>query len=144
MSGVLEYIVIRPARKQDVDIKMEAQLSEGKGIEGDHYAKSGKREVTLIQAEHLEAVALQLSLHMPRGITRRNLVVRDTPLLELIHKRIQIGQAVLEITGECHPCTRMDEVLGSGGLKAMAHKGGVTARVVQSGLIQSGDAIVPL
>lgn len=144
MSGVLEYIVLRPKRKQDVDIRKEAHLSAGMGIEGDHYAKSGKREVTLIQAEHLEAVAAELNMEIPLGITRRNLVVRGTSLMDMISKRLQIGEAVLEITGECHPCSRMNEVLGPGGLKAMANRGGVTAKIVQSGILKIGDRVIPL
>jgi MOSC domain-containing protein YiiM len=144
MSGVLEYIVLRPKRKQDVDIRKEAHLSAGMGIEGDHYAKSGKREVTLIQAEHLEAVAAELNMEIPLGITRRNLVVRGTSLMDMISKRLQIGEAVLEITGECHPCSRMNEVLGPGGLKAMANRGGVTAKIVQSGILKIGDRVMPL
>ncbi len=144
MNGVLEYIVLRPKRKQDVDIRKEAHLSAGMGIEGDHYAKSGKREVTLIQAEHLEAVAAELNMEIPLGITRRNLVVRGTSLMDMISKRLQIGEAVLEITGECHPCSRMNKVLGPGGLKAMANRGGVTAKIVQSGILKIGDRVIPL
>ena len=144
MEGILEYIAIRPAAKADVAIKEEAILLADSGIEGDHYGKSGKREVTLIQAEHLEEVSRLLGKPIEKGITRRNLVVRGLDLRTYKNKSLKIGAVILEVTGDCHPCSRMDLVLGPGGLKAMDGRGGITARVIQGGTIRTSDQISPL
>ena len=74
--------------------------------------------------------------------TRRNLVVSGINLLAFNNKQFQIGEdLVLEMTGYCHPCTRMEENLGAGGYNAMRGHGGITAKVIRSGVISLGDEV---
>ena len=105
------------------------------GLAGDHYGKEGgNRQVTLIQAEHLEAVASMLGLASvaPESV-RRNVVVRGINLLALKDRRFHAGNALLEYTGLAHPCSRMETELGPGGYNAMRGHGGITARVIENG-----------
>ena len=88
-------------------------------------------------AVHLQVVAKILGKsEIDPGWTRRNLVVSGINLLSLKHQSFQIGEAVLQTTGICAPCSRMEENLGPGGYNAMRGHGGITAKVLQPGEIQ--------
>lgn len=144
--GRLEWIGLRPSRRQPLQAVPEATLETDRHLLGDHARPKpgGKRQVTLVQHEHLAAVAGFLGLTEPvePGRLRRNLVVSGLNLLALKNRRIRIGEeAILDITGECHPCSRMEEELGPGGYNAMRGHGGLTARIVQGGRIRVGDAV---
>ncbi|MDX1429020.1 MAG: MOSC domain-containing protein [Rhodothermales bacterium] len=117
------------------------------GLEGDHYAgKAGSaRQVTLIQHEHLAAVGSILGVDpVDAGLLRRNIAVSGINLLTLRERRFRIGTALFEGSGACHPCSRMEENLGPGGLNAMRGHGGITARIIESGVIAVGDPVVDL
>lgn len=142
-EGIVEWIGVRPGRKEPVTRISKVEATAGKGLTGDRYKnKGGSRQVTLIQAEHLEAVGSFLHREpVPPELARRNLVVRGLNLLSLKGKQFRVGQALLEYSGECHPCSRMEENIGEGGYNAMRGHGGITARVIQSGTIQEGDSV---
>jgi MOSC domain-containing protein YiiM len=72
---------------------------------------------------------------------RRNLVTEGVNLLALKERRFRVGEAELETSGECHPCSRMEENLGVGGYNAIRGLGGITARVISGGLIRLGDPV---
>ena len=145
-AGRVEWIGLRPAR--DVPMR-EVDMVEaitGKGLRGDRYASaSGKRGVTLIQAEHLPVIAA-LSGHaaVPPALLRRNVVVSGVPLVALKGRRFRIGDVVLEGTDSCDPCSRMEDALGPGGYNAMRGHGGICARIVSGGQLHAGDTVEAL
>jgi len=142
-EGIVEWIGIRPARKSPLQPVQQVELLTDIGFAGDHYSNAGgKRQVTLIQAEHLDAVAsmLQLDAVKPESV-RRNIVVRGINLLALKDKAFRVGDATLTFGDYCHPCSRMETVLGPGGYNAMRGHGGITARVLHGGLIRPGDVV---
>jgi MOSC domain-containing protein YiiM len=143
-KGRVEKITLRPARQVWPETRAMAELSCAAGLVGDHYSgKNGKRQVTLIQQEHLEVVAKLLGREeLLVELTRRNVVVSGINLLAFSGKQFRIGEVVLEMTGHCHPCSRMEELLGPGGYNAMRGHGGITARVIKEGIIREGDAVV--
>lgn len=141
--GSVEWIGVRPACKAPLEAVRQIELISDHGFAGDHYSKvGGKRQVTLIQAEHLDAVASMLGFDEVKPETvRRNIVVRGINLLALKDKTFRVGDATLAFTDHCHPCSRMETVLGPGGYNAMRGHGGITARVIEGGLIRSGDVV---
>ena len=131
--GRLEWIGVRGQRRGAVIAVEEVLARAGLGLVGDHYRAGvkGSRQVTLIQAEHLPVIAALLGRRdLDPGLLRRNLVVSGINLLALKGMRFRIGPTLLEGTGLCHPCSRMEEVLGPGGYNAMR------GRDVLSGLRQ--------
>ena len=121
-------------------------LIAGQGIEGDRYrtSRDGPRQVTLIAAEDLAATAAFLGLPdiAPEHL-RRNLVTRGINLVALKDRRFRVGTALLEGSGECAPCSRIEETLGPGGYNAVRGHGGITARVIEGGEIHVGDPVEP-
>ncbi len=146
-TGRIEWIGLRPEKRGVLQSVNEARLSPADGLHGDHYSgETGKRQLTLIQAEHLSAVGQMLHRNQPVAAeeVRRNVVVSGINLLALRDQKVKIGEAVIEITGLCHPCSRMEENLGPGGYNAMRGHGGLTARILTAGAIRVGDTIALL
>jgi MOSC domain-containing protein YiiM len=146
--GKLEWIGLRSARREFVQSVKEAKVIAGLGLEGDHRSfnkkpdPNSKRQVTLIQAEHLVAVASMLGKHaIDPSLTRRNLVISGINLLAFKDKNFSIGEVILEYTGLCHPCSRMEENLGPGGYNAMRGHGGITARILHEAVTRVGDEV---
>lgn len=146
-AGRLDWIGLRPARREALQSVATAQVEIGGGLVGDHYSgpADAKRMVSMIQAEHLTAVAgiLGLSTVTP-FMTRRNLLISGLNLLALKGRTFTIGDALFAYTGPCAPCSRMDENLGPGGFQAMRGHGGIITRVLKPGIIRVGDAVVVL
>ena len=141
--GTIAWIGLRPQKKAALQSVSNAEVVEGKGLIGDHYqGTSGNRDVTLIQAEHLEAVGKILGKEVNPDLTRRNIVVSGVNLIALVDKTFRLGDdVILETTGFCHPCSRMEENLGYGGYNAMRGHGGITATVIRGGNIKVGDRV---
>ncbi len=169
--GRVEWLGLRPARRAAVAPVSEVEAHPLVGLIGDHGKTApgrltalsgapetaprspappipggpGRRQVTLIQAEHFPVMAaLTGHAEVTPGQLRRNIVVSGLPLLALKDARLRIGTVVLEATGECHPCSRMEENLGPGGYNAVRGHGGLTARVIVGGVIRVGDAVTVL
>lgn len=149
--GTLRWIGLRSARRARVDSVASTEALTGLGLEGDRRVigktpdPTSRRQVTLIQAEHLPVLAALLRREdIPPELLRRNLMIAGVNLLALKDRRFRIGGVLLEGSGPCHPCSRMEENLGPGGLAAMRGHGGITARVIESGPIRVGDRVEAL
>lgn len=145
-TGEVTAIVVRPGRREPATLVDGTTALVDRGLSDDrHSARANsrsRRQVTLLQAEHLPVVAsLAGTDHVDPRDLRRNLVVSGLNLLSAKDRRLQVGDAVLEVTGPCHPCSRMEEALGPGGFQAMRGHGGMNARVVESGAIAVGSAV---
>ena len=145
--GRLEWIGLRSQRRGTVTSVQTAELLQDRGLTGDHSVKraGGKRQVTLIQWEHLPVIAgLCGEAVIDPERLRRNLVVSGINLSSLRVRKFRIGDALLEGTGHCPPCSRMEVELGHGGFNAMRGHGGITARVLLGGTVSVGSPLVPV
>ena len=145
--GRVEWISVRPSKKEPAVVVADVQALVDAGLEGDRWRgrPGSSREVTLIQKEHLAVIAGCLGLDTVSPILlRRNIMVSGINLLALKDKRIMVGEAILEYSSLAHPCSKMEADLGPGGYNAMRGHGGITARVLQSGLIRTQDDVVYL
>jgi MOSC domain-containing protein YiiM len=154
-AGMVEAIYLRPARRVPVIQSAQTYAQAGSGLAGDRKAESrsaqpggSNRQVTLLQAEHLPVIAALLKRDaVDAALLRRNLLISGINLLATRNlfkdqpMRLQVGDCVLEITGPCEPCSRMEEVLGPGGYNVMRGHGGLNARIVTSGEIRVGDPV---
>jgi len=142
--GQLRWIGVSARSRAPIVSLPRVTVSAGTGLDADYHAKRGqsKRQVTLIQHEHMAVIAALAGLpDFGPEMLRRNLAVSGINLLALKDQRFRIGSVLLEGTGPCAPCSRMEEILGRGGYNAMRGHGGITARVVEGGEIQVGDAV---
>ena len=142
-AGRVQWIGVRTARRATLAALDAVEALAALGLAGDH-TRGGRRGVTLIQHEHLPAIAALSGLPaVPPALLRRNLAVSGVNLLALRDARFRIGEAVFEGTGICAPCSRMGEagVLGPGGYNAMRGHGGITAQVIEGGRIALGDPV---
>lgn len=143
-AGTVIWIGARPVRRAPMTVLDTATLQTGEGLLGDHYKSrtNGPRQLTVIAAEDLAAIASFLGrAAVEPELLRRNIVTRGINLRALKGRQVRIGGAVVETTGECHPCSRMEELLGPGGYNAVRGHGGFTARVLEGGPVRLGDPV---
>ena len=142
--GNVCWIGLRPEKRADPIVVDAVEADRDAGLIGDYFAggTEAKRQVTLIQQEHISAVASILGCEsVAPELMRRNIVVSGINLQALKEQSFSIGGAIFHATGNCPPCSQMERNLGQGGFNAMRGHGGITAYVVQSGTIRLGDAV---
>jgi MOSC domain-containing protein YiiM len=133
----------------------EVEAVPGAGLAGDRYAQGigyysprptdpGAREVTLFEGEVLDRLASEHGISLRAAEHRRNLTTRGVRLLELLGQRFQIGDVVLEGVKECTPCEHLQGLVGKPVLAPLVNSGGLRARIVESGTLRVGDAVVVL
>ena len=137
--GRVEGVALRPKRREPLVPVQSGDLAARRIDHG----RPGKREVTLIQAEHVVVVGQLLGRPVDSLILRRNVLVSGVNLLSLLGRRFAVGGVVLEATGVWDPCERMEGVLGGGGHGAVVGPGGICAQVIEPGLLAVGDTLRP-
>jgi len=142
-AGEVRWIGVRPGSRAPMVEINAVEARRDAGLTGDHARPTprNQRQVTLIQWEHLPVVAALIGRPVAPADLRRNLAIAGINLFSLKNRRFRIGQAVLETTGWCQPCARLEERLGAGTFQAMRGHGGLTARVLESGIIRLGDQV---
>ena len=141
--GEIEWIGLRPHRNGEIIEVETAELLARHGLAGDKAAlKLGsKRQVTIIQKEYIHVMESLLNKSISPAILRRNIVVSKICLSILVKHSLKINDVVLEVTGNCAPCAKMENALGYGAYNAMRPHGGVNAIVKKGGIISVEDQV---
>ncbi len=140
MTGRLVEIAIKEKSRAPMHLLSEVEVSRESGLKGDRRGHSRGRQVTVLAKEAWEQACSDLGLPLQWTARRANLLVEGLDLAETTGQRLQIGDLVLEITGETRPCERMEEA--KTGLRETLSpdwRGGVTCTVISGAVIQAGD-----
>jgi HAD superfamily hydrolase (TIGR01509 family) len=149
MGGVVEAIYVAGKGGEPMRRVVEAEAVADAGLRGDRYMERtgywtgvDECQVTLIEAEVLEAIGRETEVRVGSGQHRRNLVTRGIRLEELEGRRFRIGSAVLAYDRPRPPCGYIQILTQKGMTKALAGRnGGICARVVTGGAIREGDLL---
>jgi MOSC domain-containing protein YiiM len=149
--GRVEAIYIAQDAGAPMQALAEVKALAGVGLAGDRYATGlgfwtrptdpGARELTLFEAEVLDALRAESALDLSASDHRRNLTVRGVRLHDLIGQRFTIGDVVLEGIRDCPPCTHLEELVGKTLVGPLVGRGGLRAGIIEGGTIRIGDAV---
>lgn len=151
-AGQVVAIYVAPGEGAPMEARAEAEALAGKGLDGDRYAieagkfsgtKVTKRAVTLIEREAITAANDAYDLGMTEQESRRNIVVEGVPLNHLVGREFFVGGVRLRGYDLSEPCAYLEELTGKPARKALLHRGGLRAEIVESGTIRVGDAVRP-
>ena len=148
-TGTIESIHIASAAEATIQSVDQAQAIPGVGLEGDRYAKGQGTfykplpdfELTLIEAEAVEALKRDYGVDIAPGEARRNLVTRGVPLNHLVGHEFQIGEVKIRGIRLCEPCDHLQRLTGRPVLKGLRHRGGLRAQILTPGTIHVGDVV---
>ena len=151
VQGRVESIHIAPSAEAAMHGLVEVTAVAGVGLAGDRYAaRTGSfstkpkpgRQITLIEAEAIEALERELGLVLTPGETRRNLITRGVALNHLVGHEFRVGEVRLLGHELCEPCGDLARMTGKTQiLPGLVHRGGLRAEILEGGLIRVGDLI---
>jgi len=144
--GEVEAIYIT-AKHGELPHKIDsAQAIAGKGLEGNRYFDEGDpaRELTLIEAEALEALAAEHAIDLDAASSRRNVLTRGVRLNDFVGKRFRVGDLECRGIELCEPCLHLQSMTQPGVIKGLAHRAGINAEILVGGELRPGDAVSPL
>ena len=138
MSGQVEAIRISPEPGklpepvESIDVKEE-------GLPGDRYF--GRGDITLVEAEALEALREDTGIELSHAEIRRQVLTSGVRLNDLLGKRFRVGGVEAVGVEWCEPCQHLESLTYPGVLKGMVHRAGLRADIVQPGRIAVGDEV---
>ena len=150
--GTVELIALSSEAEGPMRAVSAAEAVEGRGLLGDRYERgagtfSNPRgrgyDLTLVEAEALEELS-EKGVELAPIEARRNLVVRNIALDDLIGRRFRVGEVECFGQRRCEPCSHLERLTRPGVLRGLVHRGGLRADVLSDGEIRTGDRIVTM
>jgi MOSC domain-containing protein YiiM len=152
MQGSVEAIYISDTKGRPMSAVETVRALAGRGLEGDRYCRAGEptakqgpdREATLIEAEAIEALPRDEEIPFEPGESRRNLVTRGVALNHLVGRDFRVGGVRMRGIRLCEPCKHLQGMTRPGVMKALLHRGGLRAQILDDGPIRVGDEVETL
>lgn len=151
-QGEVVGIYITPVAGGRLSGVTQVEAVSGKGLIGDRYygekgtfskPEKDDREVTLIESEALDALRRDYKLEFKPEDTRRNIHTRGVPLNHLVGEEFRVGDVRLRGLRLCEPCGYLAGMVSDAFSKALVHRGGLRAKIIDGGVIHVGDAVLP-
>ena len=146
-EGTVVSINITPSAEAPMQTVDEVRAIPGRGLEGDRYFDNKGREpeprseLTLIEAEAIEAMKNELDVEYGLSDSRRNVVTRGVPLNHLVGKEFWVGEVKARGIMLCEPCSHLQKLTIRQVLPGLIHRGGLRAQILTEGTIRIGEAI---
>jgi hypothetical protein len=152
VTGVVEALCRATSSTAPMESLTRAVLIAGVGVEGDRYAtgrgrfsSSGRsgQELTLIEAEAVDALAREHGIELAAADARRNVVTRGIDLNALVGRPFRIGEVACLGRRLAEPCSWLQQMTPSGTLRGLVHRGGLRADILVGGTVSLGDGVEP-
>jgi len=148
-EGTVVSINIAPEAEAPMRSVSEARAVPGRGLEGDRYfdqkgtfsKPQPDRELTLIEAEAIEAMKHELNVDYGLSDSRRNLVTRGVPLNHLVGREFWVGEVKARGLRLCEPCSHLQKLSHEKVLPGLVHRGGLRAQILSEGMIRVGETV---
>lgn len=147
-EGKVISINITPTAEAPTQSVHEVRAVPGRGLEGDRYFDNkgrkpqADRELTLIEAEAIEALKRELDVDYGLGDSRRNVVTRGVPLNHLVGKEFWVGEVKALGIKLCEPCAHLQRLTVKQVLPGLVHRGGLRAQILTEGIIRVGAVVL--
>ena len=148
-QGKVESIHVADKAQAPTRVVESVSAIPGAGLDGDRYARQQGTfskpepdyELTLIEAEAIEALKRDYNVDLLPGNARRNIVTRRVPLNHLVGREFRIGDVRIRGLRLCEPCSHLESLIGKPVIKGLRHRGGLRAQILTSGRIHVGDIV---
>ena len=148
-EGTVISINIAPEAEAPMQSVSAVRAVPGQGLEGDRYfdhkgtfsKPQPDRELTLIEAEAIEALRSEFQIGFGLGASRRNIVTRGVPLNHLVDKEFWIGDVKARGLRLCEPCSHLQRLSHPKVLPGLVHRGGLRAQILTEGMIRVGEIV---
>jgi MOSC domain-containing protein YiiM len=149
MPGTVERIAIAPVESELPRRVESVEVLAGQGPRGDRYfvgepAERGGEDLTLIEAEALEAFTDETGIPISHEESRRNVLTRGVRLNDLVGKPFRVGAVECLGVELCEPCAHLEGLTRPGVLRGLVHRGGLRVDVTRGGMIAVGDEVAEL
>jgi MOSC domain-containing protein YiiM len=148
-QGSVVEIFVAPESAAEMVSLPEVRALADRGLEGDRFFRDSwnavnrsDKAVSFIEDEVLQLAAQELGVASIGQKSRRNIVTRGVPLVELLHREFTVGGVLMRGIRLFEPCGHLVKVSKLPGIfKALDHRSGLKAAILSDGAIRVGDKV---